>query len=83
MLQWGDAEYPQLIKAKSADVYLFTRENTTDYPNYYSTNATLEDDKQITDANPQQKAFVWSKGVKLVDYSSTRGEVTGSTLAAG
>ena len=43
MLQWGDAEYPQLIKAKSADVYLFTRENTTDCPNYYS---------KITDANP-------------------------------
>ena len=38
MLQWGDAEYTQLIKAKSADVYLYTRENTTDYPNYYVTN---------------------------------------------
>jgi dipeptidyl aminopeptidase/acylaminoacyl peptidase len=74
MLQWGDAEYTQLIKAKSADVYLYTRENTSDYPNYYSTNATLEDGKQITDANPQQKDFLWSKGVRLVDYSSTRGE---------
>jgi dipeptidyl aminopeptidase/acylaminoacyl peptidase len=74
MLQWGDAEYTQLIKAKSADVYLYTRENTTDYPNYYSTNAALESGKQVTDANPQQKDFLWPKGVKLVDYSSTRGE---------
>lgn len=74
MLQWGDAEYTQLIKAKSADVYLYTRENTIEYPNYYATNAALENGKQVTDANPQQKNFLWSKGVKLVDYSSTRGD---------
>jgi dipeptidyl aminopeptidase/acylaminoacyl peptidase len=74
MLQWGDASYPQLIKAKSADVYLYTRESVTDYPNYYATTSTLADGKQVTDANPQQKNFLWSKGVQLVDYSSTRGE---------
>jgi dipeptidyl aminopeptidase/acylaminoacyl peptidase len=74
MLQWGDAEYSQLIKAKSADVYLYTRENTSDYPDYYATNSTLENGKKITDADPQQKDFLWPKGVKLVDYTSTRGE---------
>ena len=74
MLQWGDASYTQLIKAKSADVYIYTRENTSDYPNYYASNSQLENGKQITDANPQQKDFLWSKGVKLVDYASTRGE---------
>jgi dipeptidyl aminopeptidase/acylaminoacyl peptidase len=74
MLQWGDAEYSQLIKAKSADTYLYTRENTTEYPNYYVTTGALENGKQVTDANPQQKDFLWPKGVKLVDYSSTRGE---------
>jgi dipeptidyl aminopeptidase/acylaminoacyl peptidase len=74
MLQWGDAEYSQLIKAKSADIYLYTRENTVEYPNYYVTTAALENGKQVTDANPQQKDFLWPKGVKLVDYSSTRGE---------
>ncbi len=74
MLQWGDASYGQLIKAKSANVYLYTRENTSEYPNYYAANGLLENGKQITDANPQQKDFLWSKGVQLVDYSSTRGE---------
>lgn len=74
VLQWGDAAYSQLIKAKSADVYLYTRETVTDYPNYYATNAMLENGKEVTDADPQQKDFLWSKGVRLVDYQSTRGE---------
>ncbi len=74
MLQWGDASYGQLIKAKSVDVYVYTRENISEYPNYYAANGLLENGKQITDANPQQKEFLWSKGVQLVDYSSTRGE---------
>ncbi len=74
MLQWGDASFTQLIKAKSADVYLYTRENVAEFPNYYASNAALEGGKRITDANPQQKDVLWSSGVKLVDYSSTRGE---------
>ncbi len=74
MLQWGDAAYQQLVKAKSADVYLYTRETVTDYPNYYVTNASLENGKQVTDANPQQKNVLWSSGVKLVDYASTHGD---------
>lgn len=74
MLQWGDAAYQQLMKAKSADVYLYTRETVTEYPNYYASNAALENGKQITDANPQQKNVLWSSGVKLVDYTSTRGD---------
>ncbi len=74
MLQWGDASYTQLVKAKSAAVYLYTRESVTDYPNFYASNATLENGKQITDADPQQKDFLWPSGVKLVDYSSSRGE---------
>ncbi len=74
MLQWGDAAYSQLIKAKSADVYLYTRETTTEYPNYLASNRLLENGERVTDANPQQKDFLWTAGVKLVDYSSTRGE---------
>ncbi len=74
MLQWGDAAYNQLIKAKSADTYLYTRETTSEYPNYLVTNRLLENGQKVTDANPQQKDVLWTAGVKLVDYSSTRGE---------
>ena len=74
MLSWDDASYGQLIKAKHADVYLYTRETTQDYPNFYLTTASLANGQKITDANPQQKNFLWSKGVKLVDYASDKGD---------
>jgi dipeptidyl aminopeptidase/acylaminoacyl peptidase len=38
------------------------------------TDASLAHGQKVTDANPQQKDFLWSSGVRLVDYTSTRGE---------
>jgi dipeptidyl aminopeptidase/acylaminoacyl peptidase len=74
MLQWDDAAFPQLIKAKKADTYLYTRETTREFPNYYLADAMLSGGRRVTDGNPQQKDFLWSSGVRLVDYTSTRGE---------
>ena len=62
------------IKAKHADVYLYTRETTQDFPNFYVANAKLENGQRVTDANPQQKNFLWSKGVKVVEYTSDKGD---------
>ncbi len=73
MAQWGDASYPQLLKARNADVYLYSRETTQQYPDFYSTGADLADGKKITDANPQQKDFLWTKGSRLVEYTGMRG----------
>lgn len=73
MLQWDDAAFPQLIKAKRADTYLYTRETFKEYPNFYLADASLHGER-ITDADPQQKDFLWTSGVRLVDYTSTRGE---------
>jgi len=74
MLQWGDATYGQLIKAKNADTYLYTHGSTREYPDYYAANNLLENGQKLTDANPQQKDFLWTSGVKIIDYTSTRGE---------
>lgn len=74
MLQWGDASYPQLIKSKHADTYLYARGTVREYPDYYAANSQLENGKKVTDANPQQKDILWSSGVKIVDYTSTRGD---------
>jgi dipeptidyl aminopeptidase/acylaminoacyl peptidase len=74
MLQWDDASYPQLLKAKHADTYLYSRGTVREYPDYYAANPHLEGGQKVTDANPQQKEFAWSSGVKIVDYISTRGD---------
>lgn len=68
-LAWDDAGFGGLMKAKSADTYLFTRQTVKEYPDYYSTNAVLTNAQKISDANPQQKNYTWSAGSQLVDYS--------------
>ncbi len=73
MLHWDEASYPNLIKAKDADTYLYARETNQEYPDFYAATSTLENGKKVTDANPQQKNFLWTKGVKLVEYTGARG----------
>lgn len=73
-LLWDDAAFGNLIKARNADKYFYTRETGETYPDYYVADATLGAGKVITDANPQQKSFYWSKGAKLIDYTSAKGD---------
>ena len=82
-LAWDDAKY-SFEKAKDADVYLFTRQTAIDFPNYYVAGAELTKPatsasamkaaRQITDADPQQKEFAWTSGVRLVNYTSDKGD---------
>ncbi|MEP7339765.1 MAG: prolyl oligopeptidase family serine peptidase, partial [Acidobacteriota bacterium] len=74
MLQWDDAGFGSVMKAKKADVWLYTRETYQDAPSYYLADAQLANGKKITDANPQQKDFLWSAGSKLIDYTSAKGD---------
>lgn len=78
MLQWDDAGYGGVMKARKADVWLYTRETYQD-SNYYVADASFSKGdaaagKKITDANPQQKDFLWSSGSKLIDYTSAKGD---------
>jgi dipeptidyl aminopeptidase/acylaminoacyl peptidase len=73
MLTWDDASYGNLIKARKADIYLFTRQTIKEFPDYELSGPTLSTAQKVTDANPQQKEFLWSSGAKLVDYSCEHG----------
>ena len=73
-LLWDDAGFSRLLKAKNTDAYLYTKETYKDYPDYYVSNTSLANGRKITGANPQQKDFLWSDGVRLVDYSSDKGD---------
>ncbi len=74
MLAWDDASFGALMKAKKADVWLYTRETHAEAPNYLVADASLGNGKKITDSNPQQKDFLWSSGAKLIDYTSAKGD---------
>jgi dipeptidyl aminopeptidase/acylaminoacyl peptidase len=82
-LVWNDAKYG-FEKAKDADVYVFTKQTAIDFPNYYAVGgelvkpatsaAAMAGARQLTDANPQQKDFAWTSGVRLIDYTSDKGD---------
>ena len=73
ILLWDDASF-SLIKAKKAGVYLYSKQTHKDYPDYYVTKSSLKKGQKITEANPQQKEFLWSDGALLVDYKSDKGD---------
>ncbi|MGZ5497186.1 MAG: alpha/beta hydrolase family protein, partial [Candidatus Aminicenantales bacterium] len=68
MLLWDDAGFGGLAKARKADVFVYTRDTYKDYPDYYVTGPLLRDSKKLTEANPQQKDFLWTSGQMLLDY---------------
>lgn len=72
-LVYDDARYA-FQKAKDADVYVYTKQTAIDFPNYFVANADFKGGRQITDANPQQKEFAWTSGVKLINYTSAKGD---------
>jgi dipeptidyl aminopeptidase/acylaminoacyl peptidase len=75
-LLWDDAEFAgfNVHKAKHADVYVYTRETQQECPDYYAADESLHNAKRLTDANPQQGKYAWSKGSRLVDYTSAKGK---------
>ncbi|MGB8959229.1 MAG: prolyl oligopeptidase family serine peptidase, partial [Candidatus Aminicenantales bacterium] len=73
-LVWDDAGFGNLIKAKKAEVYAFARDTYKDYPDFTATDALLRGGKRLTEANPQQKDFLWSSGSMLLDYTSAKGD---------
>jgi dienelactone hydrolase len=79
MLVFDDASYGTLMKAKRANVYLYTRETVSEYPDYHIA-ANGGPGPKITDANPQQKDFLWTKGSRLIEYTSDKGDKLQGTL---
>ena len=72
-LIWDNASF-NFDKARDADVFVYSRQSSIDAPNFHVANADLKSGRQITDINPQQKEFAWTSGVKLIDYTSAKGD---------
>jgi dienelactone hydrolase len=72
-LVWDDATF-DFQKARDADTYVYTKQSARDFPNYYVANADFKGGRQLTDANPQQKDFAWTSGVRLINYTSAKGD---------
>ena len=74
MLAWGDASYPQMLKARKSDAHVFTRGTSLEPADYYAADASLASPVRLTDQRPQADKYSWSAGVQLVSYTSDKGD---------
>jgi dipeptidyl aminopeptidase/acylaminoacyl peptidase len=61
------------IKAKDAEKIIFTKENFQTFPNLLYSNLSLQNPKQISDANPQQSEYSWGT-IELYEWTALDGQ---------
>jgi dipeptidyl aminopeptidase/acylaminoacyl peptidase len=71
-LLWADKSIDRLMKAKDADVYAYVSQTFVESPNEFVGGPELKDAKKVSDTNPFQAKYAWSKE-ELVDYKNPAG----------
>ena len=61
-------------RARDANVWTYTRQTAAKFPDWYVADATLANERRLTDANPQQKEVAWTPGARLVEYTCENGK---------
>jgi len=79
-LLYEDASFSTPVKALKADQYLFTRQTFVEFPDLRVSGPGFADSKKISDANPQQKDFLWGHRV-LFDFKNKDGRRLQGILA--
>jgi dipeptidyl aminopeptidase/acylaminoacyl peptidase len=81
-LRWEDATFG-LNKARKADVYFYTTSTFKNPPDIFVTDASLKPGKPLASSDDQVKAFTWSSGQMLVEYTFTLNKVKGPQKLQG
>jgi len=68
-----DYMYGSVKKAEKADVFCWTKQSYTDYPDLYVSDLSFSHPTKVTTANPQQKNYLWGT-VELVSWISFDGD---------
>jgi dipeptidyl aminopeptidase/acylaminoacyl peptidase len=71
-LVYEDASFSTPVRAMKADRFLFTRETFAEFPDLRVSGPGFVDSKKISDANPQQKEYLWGHRV-LFDFKNKDG----------
>jgi len=67
------------IKARDADVYVFTMSRFEEFPNLWASSGAFTDMKKISDANPQQAQYNWGTS-ELIEYVNADGKTLKAIL---
>ena len=71
-LAYDDAAYNVPVKARDADLVLFTRQTFAEFPDLRLAGSDFANARRISDVNPQQAEYRWGRRV-LFDYTTRRG----------
>lgn len=74
VLNWSDASFGALAKAKDAEQYVFTRSTSTEPNDYYVVDGSFDKSDRLTDQRPQLSAYTWTGGSILINYTSEKGD---------
>ena len=74
-----DKAFGSLLKAKNADMQVFTLQRFDEFPNLWVGDGNFANLKKVSDANPQQADYVWGKS-ELIDYVNTDGKTLRAIL---
>jgi dipeptidyl aminopeptidase/acylaminoacyl peptidase len=66
-------------KAKNAESLVFTVQRFDEFPDLWATDTTFANPKKVTDANPQQKEYVWGTS-ELIEYVNADGRTLRAIL---
>jgi dipeptidyl aminopeptidase/acylaminoacyl peptidase len=65
--------FANIKKAKEADKILWSKQNVSVFPDLWTSDLKFENTRKMSEANAQQKDFIWPK-VIMVDWNSFSGE---------
>ena len=68
-----DVSFGSLSKAEDADVLSFTKSTFEMFPDVWVSDEDFEDQRRVSEANPQQADYVWGSA-ELVNWTSADGE---------
>jgi dipeptidyl aminopeptidase/acylaminoacyl peptidase len=71
-LIYEDASFSSPVRAMKADRFLFTRQTFVEFPDLRVSGPSFRESKKISDANPQQKDYLWGHRL-LFDYKNKDG----------
>lgn len=70
-----DNLYGNLEKAKAGDMFIFSKQNALQAPDFYAASGkSLASANKLSHNAPDQDKYAWSSGVKLIDYVSANGD---------
>jgi dienelactone hydrolase len=71
-LIWEDKSVERLAKASDAPVYDYVSETFVESPNIFAAGADLKQAKRVSDTNPFQSNYAWSRE-ELIEYKNSNG----------